>query len=108
MCVVDVLRAACRCRQRRSHFWTRPIPSFVSIMPHFWLSYATVGRRTLVRTGAARGETGLTAFGDLMTFHAAIADGLLSRRRRGRLETVALVSAAVALALGVAAWVSAS
>src|SRR5450631_3070128 len=75
-------------------------------MPHFWLSYATVGRRTLVRTGAARGETGLTAFGDLMTFHAAIADGLLSRRRRGRLETVALVSAAVALALGVAAWVS--
>jgi Protein of unknown function (DUF2778) len=46
------------------------------------------------------------AVGDLMPFDAAIADGLLLRRRLGRSETVALVFAAVALALGAAAWIS--
>jgi hypothetical protein len=46
------------------------------------------------------------AFGDLMAFDATIADGLLSRRRMGRSETVALVLAALALALGAAAWIS--
>ena len=39
-----------------------------------------------------------------MTFDVAIADG--SRRRVGRSETVALVFAALALALGAAAWIS--
>ena len=46
------------------------------------------------------------AFGDLMAFDAAIADGPLSRRRVGRSETAALVFAALALALGAAAWTS--
>ena len=41
-----------------------------------------------------------------MAFDAAIADQLLSRRRVGRSETVALVLAAIALALGAAAWIS--
>ena len=41
-----------------------------------------------------------------MAFDAAIADGLLSRRRMGRSETAVLVLAAVALALGAAAWIS--
>jgi Protein of unknown function (DUF2778) len=41
-----------------------------------------------------------------MAFDAAIAEGLLSRRRMGRSETVVLVSAAVALAIGAAAWIS--
>ena len=41
-----------------------------------------------------------------MAFDAAIADGLLSRRRMGRPETAVLVLAAVALALGAAAWIS--
>jgi hypothetical protein len=41
-----------------------------------------------------------------MAFDAAIADGLLSRRRMGRSETAALVFAALALALGAAAWIS--
>jgi hypothetical protein len=43
-----------------------------------------------------------------MAFDAAIAEGLLSRRRMGRSETVVLVSAAVALAVGAAAWISSS
>jgi Protein of unknown function (DUF2778) len=46
------------------------------------------------------------AFGDLMAFDATIADGLLSRHRMGRSEMVALVLAALALALGAAAWIS--
>ena len=41
-----------------------------------------------------------------MAFDAAMADGLLSRRRMGRPETAVLVLAAVALALGAAAWIS--
>jgi hypothetical protein len=41
-----------------------------------------------------------------MAFYAAIADGLLSRRRMGRSETALLSLAAVALALGAAAWIS--
>jgi hypothetical protein len=41
-----------------------------------------------------------------MAFDAAIADGLLLRRRMGRSETAALVLAAIALALGAAAWIS--
>ena len=41
-----------------------------------------------------------------MAFDAAIADGLLSRRRVGRSETAVLVLASVALALGAAAWIS--
>ena len=51
-------------------------------------------------------ESGLRAFGDLMAFDAAIADGLLSRRRIGWSETATLVCAALALALGAAAWIS--
>jgi hypothetical protein len=46
------------------------------------------------------------AFGDLMAFEAAIADGLLSCRRMGWSETAALVFAALALVLGAAAWIS--
>jgi hypothetical protein len=46
------------------------------------------------------------AFGDLMAFDAAIADGLLSRRRMGWSETAALAFAALALVLGAAAWIS--
>jgi hypothetical protein len=45
-------------------------------------------------------------FGDLMTFDAAMADGLLSRRRMGWSETAALVFAALALVLGAAAWIA--
>jgi hypothetical protein len=41
-----------------------------------------------------------------MAFDAAIADGLLLRRRLGWSETATLVCAAVALALGAAAWIS--
>jgi hypothetical protein len=41
-----------------------------------------------------------------MAFDAAIAEGLLPRRRMGRSDTAALVLAAVALALGAAAWIS--
>ncbi|WP_154073092.1 DUF2778 domain-containing protein [Bradyrhizobium erythrophlei] len=41
-----------------------------------------------------------------MAFDAAIADGLLSRRRIGRSETAMLVCAALAVALGAAAWLS--
>ena len=41
-----------------------------------------------------------------MAFDAAIADGLLSRRRIGRSETAVLVCAALAVALGAAAWLS--
>jgi hypothetical protein len=41
-----------------------------------------------------------------MAFDAAIADGLLSRRRMGWSETAMLVCAALALALGAAAWIS--
>jgi hypothetical protein len=41
-----------------------------------------------------------------MAFDAAIADGPLSRRRMGRSETVTLIFAALALALGAAAWIS--
>lgn len=41
-----------------------------------------------------------------MAFDAAIADGLLSRRRVGWCETAALVFAALALVLGVAAWIT--
>jgi Protein of unknown function (DUF2778) len=46
------------------------------------------------------------AFGDLMAFVAAIAGGLLSRHRMEWTETVTLVFAALALALGAAAWIS--
>ena len=46
------------------------------------------------------------AFGDLMAFDAAIADGLLSRRRMGWSETAALAFAALALVVGAAAWIS--
>jgi hypothetical protein len=49
---------------------------------------------------------GSVAFGDLMAFDAAIADGLLSRRRMGWSETAALAFAALALVLGAAAWIS--
>src|SRR5580704_13127571 len=45
-------------------------------------------------------------FGDLMAFVAAIADGPLPLRRMGWTETAALVFAALALALGAAAWIS--
>jgi len=41
-----------------------------------------------------------------MAFDAAIADGLLSRRRMGWPETIALALAAVAVALGAAAWIA--
>jgi hypothetical protein len=41
-----------------------------------------------------------------MAFDAAIADGLLSRRRMGWSETAALAFAALALVLGAAAWIS--
>jgi hypothetical protein len=41
-----------------------------------------------------------------MAFDAAIAEGLLSRRRIRRSDTAALVLAALALALGAAAWIS--
>ena len=41
-----------------------------------------------------------------MAFDAAIADGLLSRRRIGWPETIALAPAAVAVALGAAAWIA--
>jgi Tlde1 domain len=41
-----------------------------------------------------------------MAFDAAIADGLLSRRRMGWSETTMLVCAALALSLGAAAWIS--
>jgi hypothetical protein len=41
-----------------------------------------------------------------MAIDAAIADGLLSRRRIGWSETATLVCAALALALGAAAWIS--
>jgi hypothetical protein len=51
-------------------------------------------------------ELGSVAFGDLMAFDAAIADGLLSRRRMGWSETAALAFAALALVLGAAAWIS--
>ena len=46
------------------------------------------------------------AVGDLMAFCAAIADGVLLRRRMGWSETAALVLAALALVLGVAAWIA--
>jgi len=41
-----------------------------------------------------------------MAFDAAIADGLLSRRSMGRSKTIALALAAVAVALGAAAWIA--
>jgi Protein of unknown function (DUF2778) len=41
-----------------------------------------------------------------MAFDAAIADGLWSRRRMGWPETIALALAAVAVALGTAAWIT--
>ena len=41
-----------------------------------------------------------------MTFDAAIADGLLSRRSMGWSKTIALALAAVAVALGAAAWIT--
>ncbi len=44
------------------------------------------------------------AFGDLMIFDAAIADA--SRRRVGWSETATLIFAALALAIGAAAWIS--
>jgi hypothetical protein len=37
---------------------------------------------------------------------AALADRLLSRRRRVRLETIAAALAAVAVSLGAAAWIT--
>ena len=51
-------------------------------------------------------KSGFSGFGDLMAIDAAIADGLLSRRRIGWSETATLVCAALALALGAAAWIS--
>ncbi len=56
--------------------------------------------------GALRGAGWVKGFGDLMAYDAAIADGPLPRRRMGRSETAMLVLAAVALALGAAAWIS--
>jgi Protein of unknown function (DUF2778) len=44
--------------------------------------------------------------GDWMVLDAAIADGLLSRRRMGWSRTIALALAAVAMSLGVAAWIT--
>jgi len=41
-----------------------------------------------------------------MAFDAAIAEGLLSRRRMGWSETIALALTAVAVALGAAAWIT--
>ena len=41
-----------------------------------------------------------------MAFDAAIADRLLSRRRMGWSETIALALTAVAVALGAAAWIT--
>jgi len=46
------------------------------------------------------------AFGDLMAFVAAIAEEPLPLRRMGWTDTAALVFAALALALGAAAWIS--
>ena len=43
-----------------------------------------------------------------MGFDAAIAYGLLSRRRMGWFGTIALASAAVAISLGVAGWIAGS
>src|ERR1700681_172332 len=43
--------------------------------------------------------------GGSMAFDAAIADGLLSRRSMGWPKTIALALAAVAVALGAAAWI---
>src|ERR1700689_190232 len=73
---------------------------FVSIMPHFglhylWLPDESLGGWLRVRSGGV---------GDLMAFDAAIADRPLSRRRKGRLETVTIALAAVALSLGAVAW----
>lgn len=45
-------------------------------------------------------------FGDLMVSDTAGAERLLSRRRIGRAETILLSLAAIALALGAAAWVA--
>ena len=75
---------------------------FVSIMPHFGLHYLWLPDESL--GGWSRVRSGLV--GDLMTFDAAIADRPLSRRRKGRLETVTIALAAVALSLGAAAWIT--
>ncbi|MDB5638968.1 MAG: hypothetical protein JWP51_3876 [Bradyrhizobium sp.] len=68
------------------------------------LIYCPGSRRILARAGAHGVESGLMAFGDLMAFDAAIADG--SRRSVGWSETAALVLAALALALGAVAWIA--
>ncbi len=49
---------------------------------------------------------GVSDFGDLMAFEVAEADRLLSRSAFGRSEKGLLALAAVALALGVAAWIT--
>ncbi len=76
-------------------------------MPHSWPLY---GDRLVDESSSGVAprevELGLVAFGDLMAFDAAIADGLLLRRRMGWPERAALVSAALALALGAAAWIT--
>ena len=71
-------------------------------MPHFGLHYLWLPDESL--GGWSRVRSGLV--GDLMTFDAAIADRPLSRRRKGRLETVTIALAAVALSLGAAAWIT--
>ena len=65
-----------------------------------------LGRSILVGWAPYELESGLMAFGDLMAFVAAIAEGPLSRRRMGWTEMATLVFAALALALGAAAWIS--
>jgi hypothetical protein len=75
-------------------------------MPQFWLSYCDRPVDESLRGQTPRGEIGGIGFGDLMAFDAAIAHGVLSRRRMGRSDTAVLVLAAVGLALGAAAWIS--
>jgi hypothetical protein len=65
-----------------------------------------LGRSILAGWARCELESGLMAFGDLMAFVAAIAEGPLSRRRMGWSEMATLVFAALALALGAAAWIS--
>src|ERR1700692_2929296 len=103
-----------RARMRRRSRMGRPIfgqagyrlcLDYASLLAFIWYGWSTdprTGRRR------ARLDWGFWVFGDLMAFDAAIAEGLLSRRRMGRSETVVLVSAAVALAIGAAAWISSS
>jgi hypothetical protein len=78
-------------------------PSFVSIMPYFFGShyFSLLDWFLGDSSRVSRGE-----IGGLMAFDAAIADRLLSRRSMGWSETIALALAAVAVALGAAAWIT--